>query len=30
MKETGQALPSLYRETSSAGIARAYLRRQDH
>jgi L-serine dehydratase len=30
MKETGQALPSLYRETSNAGIARAYLLRQDH
>jgi len=30
MKETGQALPSLYRETSSAGIAKAYQKRQDH
>jgi len=30
MKETGQALPSLYRETSSAGIAKAYQQRQDH
>jgi len=29
MKETGQALPSLYRETSSAGIAKAYEQRQD-
>jgi L-serine dehydratase len=27
MKETGQALPSLYRETSGAGIAEAYRRR---
>jgi L-serine dehydratase len=30
MKETGQALPSLYRETSSAGIAKAYQQRQEH
>jgi len=30
MKETGQALPSLYRETSRGGIAEAYrLRKQD-
>ncbi|MGK2907941.1 MAG: L-serine ammonia-lyase, iron-sulfur-dependent, subunit alpha [Desulfuromonadales bacterium] len=29
MKETGQALPSLYRETSNAGIAKAYEKRQD-
>ncbi len=29
MKETGQALPHLYRETSGAGIARAYLERKD-
>ena len=29
MKETGQALPSLYRETSSAGIAKAYRQRQE-
>jgi L-serine dehydratase len=28
MKETGQALPSLYRETSGAGIAKAYQDRQ--
>ncbi|MBU2631552.1 MAG: L-serine ammonia-lyase, iron-sulfur-dependent, subunit alpha, partial [Proteobacteria bacterium] len=24
MKETGQALPSLYRETSAGGLAKAY------
>ena len=29
MKETGQALPPLYRETSTAGIAKAYLQRQE-
>jgi L-serine dehydratase len=29
MKETGQALPSLYRETSCAGIAKAYQQRQE-
>ena len=29
MKETGQALPSLYRETSGAGIAKAYKERKD-
>ena len=29
MKETGQALPSLYRETSNAGIAKAYEKRLD-
>jgi L-serine dehydratase len=29
MKETGQALPSLYRETSGAGIAKAYQDRQE-
>ncbi len=29
MKETGQALPSLYRETSGAGIAKAYQNRQE-
>ena len=29
MKETGQALPPLYRETSTAGIARAYQQRHD-
>ena len=29
MKETGQALPSLYRETAGAGIAKAYQDRQD-
>ena len=28
MKETGQALPSLYRETSGAGIAKAYQQRK--
>ncbi len=28
MKETGQALPSLYRETSNAGIAKAYQQRK--
>jgi len=28
MKETGQALPSLYRETSGGGIAQAYRQRQ--
>jgi len=28
MKETGQALPSLYRETAGGGIARAYRRRK--
>jgi len=28
MKETGQALPSLYRETSGGGIAQAYRDRQ--
>ena len=27
MKETGQALPPLYRETSGAGIAQAYRQR---
>ncbi len=29
MKETGKALPSLYRDTSGGGIARAYRRRRD-
>jgi len=29
MKETGQALPHLYRETSAGGLARAYRRRKD-
>ncbi len=29
MMETGQALPSLYRETSGGGIAQAYRQRQD-
>ncbi len=29
MRETGHALPSLYRETSRGGLARAYLRRED-
>lgn len=29
MKETGQALPPLYRETSGAGIAKAYRQRQE-
>lgn len=29
MKETGQALPPLYRETSTAGIAKAYQNRQE-
>lgn len=29
MQETGQALPSLYRETSGAGLAKAYQERQD-
>ena len=29
MKETGQALPPLYRETSTAGIAGAYRKRRD-
>lgn len=29
MKETGQALPSLYRETSGAGIAKAYQDRRE-
>jgi len=28
MKETGQALPSLYRETAGGGIAQAYRRRK--
>jgi len=28
MKETGQALPPLYRETSTAGIAKAYQQRK--
>jgi L-serine dehydratase len=28
MRETGQALPSLYRETSSGGLAAAYRRRK--
>lgn len=28
MKETGQALPSLYRETAGGGIAQAYRQRQ--
>jgi L-serine dehydratase len=30
MKETGQALPSLYRETSNAGIAKAYQQRKEN
>ena len=29
MKETGQALPSLYRETSGGGIAQAYRQRKE-
>jgi L-serine dehydratase len=29
MNETGQALPSLYRETSAGGIAEAYRQRRD-
>lgn len=29
MKETGQALPPLYRETSGAGIAKAYRQRKE-
>jgi L-serine dehydratase len=28
MRETGHALPSLYRETSRGGLAKAYLRRE--
>jgi L-serine dehydratase len=28
MRETGHALPSLYRETSKGGLAKAYLRRE--
>jgi len=28
MRETGHALPSLYRETSAGGLARAYSRRK--
>ena len=28
MRETGHALPSLYRETSTAGLAKAYSRRK--
>jgi len=28
MRETGQALPSLYRETGAGGLARAYARRK--
>jgi L-serine dehydratase len=28
MKETGRALPSLYRETAGAGIAQAYRQRR--
>ncbi|NOR49518.1 MAG: serine dehydratase [Desulfuromonadales bacterium] len=30
MKETGQALPSLYRETAGGGIAQAYRQRQQN
>ena len=28
MKETGKALPSIYRETSGGGIAEAYRQRK--